>query len=80
MLRSFNKRGYIHSGTWKLSATAVHIEKYKGRRKKGKNMCDRDNYVNEDIDKKLLPAKEDFMMLTKSTQRPNYKSRERQKL
>jgi len=81
VLPIFNKRGYINSGTfWKLSATAVHIEQYEGRQQKGKNMCDRDNYVNEDIDRKLLPAKEDFMMLTKSTHRPKNKCRESQKL
>lgn len=43
-------------------------------------MCYRDNYVNEDIDIKLLPAKEDFMMFNKSTKRPKNKCRERQNL
>ena len=43
-------------------------------------MCGRDNYVNEDTDRKLLLAKEDFMMLKKSTQRPKNKCRERQNL
>ena len=79
VLRTFNKCGYIHSDTfWEPSATAVHIEQYEGRWQKGKNMCDRDNYVNEDIDRKLLPAKEDFKMLTKSMQRPKNKFTERQ--
>jgi hypothetical protein len=43
-------------------------------------ICDRDNYGNEDIDRKLLSAKEDFMMLTNSTHRPKNKCRERQNL
>jgi hypothetical protein len=43
-------------------------------------MCDRNNYVNEDTDRKLLPAKDDFMMLNKSTKRPKNKCRERQNL
>jgi len=43
-------------------------------------MCDRDNYVNDDIDRKLLPAKEDFIIFNKSTQRPRNKYRERQNM
>ena len=81
MLCSFNKRGYIYSDIfWKLSATAINIKQYQERWQKGKNMCDRDNYVNDDIDRKLLPAKEDFIIFNKSTQRPRNKYRERQNM